>query len=33
MGFIETGEGSASAPEMLLTPEAARNFLDDVTGE
>lgn len=33
MGFIETGEGSASAPEMVLTPEAARDFLDDVTGK
>lgn len=33
MGFIETEEGAASAPEMVLTPEAARDFLDDVTGE
>jgi hypothetical protein len=33
MGFIETGFGSASAPEMVLTSEAARDFLDDVTGE
>lgn len=29
MGFRETEEGSASAPEMLLTPEAARDFLND----
>lgn len=33
MGFIETGESSASAPEMVLTPEAARDFLDDLIGE
>lgn len=33
MGFVETEEGSASAPEMVLTPEAARDFLDDVAGE
>ena len=33
IGFIETEEGSVSAPEMVLTLEAARNFLDDVTGE
>lgn len=33
MGFIETGSSSASAPEMVLTPEAARDFLDDLIGE
>ena len=33
MGFIETEQGAASTPEMALTPEAARDFLDDVTGE
>lgn len=33
MGFIDTEEGSASAPEMVLTLEAARDFLNDVTGE
>lgn len=26
MGFIDNEEGSASAPEMVLTLEAARNF-------
>ena len=33
MGFIETEEGSVSAPEMVLSPEAARDFLNYVTGE
>lgn len=28
IGFVPTGEGSQLAPEMELTPEAARNFLD-----
>ena len=33
MGFIETRESLASVPEMVLTPEAARNFLSDIAGE
>lgn len=33
MGFIETGSSSAFAPEMVLTPEAARDFLDNLIGE
>ena len=33
MGFIETGESLAIAPEMVLTSEAARNFLSDIAGE
>lgn len=33
MGFIETGSSLAFAPEMVLTPEAARNFLSDIAGE
>ena len=33
MGFIETGEGEGFTPEMALTPEAARDFLDELTGE
>ncbi len=33
IGFIETQQGSAIAPEMVLAPEAARDFLDDVAGE
>jgi len=27
VGFVFTGEGSASAPEMELPPEAAKEFL------
>lgn len=30
---IETDAGSAITPEMVLTPSAALDFLDDVTGE
>lgn len=33
MGFIETEAGSTITPEMALTPEAARDFLDELTGE
>lgn len=33
MGFIETEESLAFAPEMILTPEAALDFLSDITGE
>jgi hypothetical protein len=33
MGFIETEAGSAITPEMALSPEAARDFLDELTGE
>lgn len=33
MGFIETESSSAITPEMVLTPEAAQDFLDNVTGE
>lgn len=33
MGFIETEFSSTLAPEMVLTPEAARDFLDDLIGE
>lgn len=30
---IETDAGSAISPEMALTSEAARDFLDELTGE
>lgn len=33
MGFIETEESLASVPEIILTPEAALDFLSDITGE
>lgn len=33
MGFMETEPGAASTPEMALTPEAARDFLNNMTGE
>lgn len=33
MGFIETEPGETITSEMALTPEVARDFLDDVTGE
>lgn len=33
MGFIETEAGSTITPEMALAPEAAQNFLNELTGE
>jgi hypothetical protein len=29
MGFIETGEGSINAPEMVLTSEAAKKLMEE----